>query len=567
METLPGSKPTTAVANPTDDWYEHGFARVEGSRKRGVTSMPLPYAQTLMKWASYVPGADLSGMLVLDPACGSGNTLIAATQALAARGRVRRWGAERVAQEIERCIWGLDPDPIACHVTDLRLRRMIAHVIPDLPATRRKTLQLHIHQTDSLTLPADARFKLVITNPPLATARGVVVSYGGFEAKTPPRDVWLRFLEQSMGLTAWGGALAIALPEAFLAKPAAATLRAELRQDWTVEHLAHVTGVFRSGPGTVLLLLRRTPPTPESLMQWERIERLSLSRMAYLNDEDDEQPAETPEERPRTIHSRTARSERRREGTLPQTALAEGRGPWRYALGEAERAFLAKLAQPHGAIGRVPLGDLVTVARGAEVSKEAPEPSLAAFAGGVQILRASEIMPFTAAPRAWLPASAFKAPPDQWRAAKIVLPRAAARPQAAFDEGGAVPVSAVLTLQLTAPDGNARETLLMLVALLNSAPLRAYLALTQTAYLLARPTIDPDALRALPIALGTPDVRQRLASLALELGRHYATYGSAPDDTLHYPVAQRLEKTIAMEVNALYHLTDDEQALAQRWLL
>ncbi|MBA3825163.1 MAG: N-6 DNA methylase, partial [Ktedonobacterales bacterium] len=352
METQPGTKPATAVANPTDDWYEHGFARVENSRKRGVSSMPLPYAQTLIKWASYVPGADLSGMLVLDPACGSGNTLIAATQALAARGRVRRWGAERVAQEIERCIWGLDPDPIACHVTDLRLRRMIAHIIPELPATRRKTLQLHIHQTDSLTLPADARFKLVITNPPLATARGVVVSYGGFESKTPPRDVWLRFLEQSMGLTAWGGALAIALPEAFLIKPSAAALRAELGQEWTLEHLAHVTGVFRSGPGTVLLLLRRTPPPPDAQVRWERIERLSLSRMAYLNDadaEDGEAAPEVPAERPRTIHSRAARSERRRDGTLPQTDIAAGRSPWRYALGETERAFLAKLDQPYGA--------------------------------------------------------------------------------------------------------------------------------------------------------------------------------------------------------------------------
>src|SRR5579883_900409 len=113
------SKPALAVAG--DDWYEHGFARVENSRRRGVTSMPLPYAQTLMKWASYVPGSDLAGLLVIDPACGSGNTLLAAAQALAARGRVRRWGAERVAQEIERCIWGLDPDPIACHVAELRL--------------------------------------------------------------------------------------------------------------------------------------------------------------------------------------------------------------------------------------------------------------------------------------------------------------------------------------------------------------------------------------------------------------------------------------------------------------
>jgi hypothetical protein len=252
---------------------------------------------------------------------------------------------------------------------------------------------------------------------------------------------------------------------------------------------------------------------------------------------------------------------------LPQVELAEGRAPWRYALGEAERALLAKLDQPYGAIGRARLGELVTVTRGAEVIKDAAEPSLSVIPGGAQIVRASEIIPFTAAPRAWLPANAFKAPTDGWRAAKVVLPRASARPQAAFDEGGAVPVSAVLALHLAAPDGNARETLLMLVALLNSAPMRAYLALTQTAYLLARPTIDPDALRALPIALGTPDVRQRLASLALELGRHYAAYGAAADDATHYPVAQRLEKTIAMEVNALYHLTDEEQVLVQRWLL
>jgi hypothetical protein len=562
LDTQQNNKPATAVAG--DDWYEHGFARVENSRRRGVTSMPLPFAQTLMKWASYVPGSDLTGLLVIDPACGSGNTLLAAAQALAARGRVRRWGAERVAQEIEHCIWGLDPDPIACHVTELRLRRLIAHVVPELPAARRKALQLHIHQTDSLTLPVDARFKLVITNPPLATARGVVVSYGGFEGKTPPRDVWLRFLEQSMRLVTYGGALAIALPEAFLIKPAAAALREELRAEWTLEHMAHVTGVFRSGPGTVMLLLRRDAPSEAATVQWERIERLSLKSAAQTDGDDDEETA-----KPRTIHSRATRAERRMEGEIAQTDLANApRDPWRYALGAAERAFIARMSQPHGAIGRAQLGDLGQLTRGAEIIKDAPDPTTSEIPNGVKLLRGIDVDAFHAqSGRAWLPRSAFKNSPDAWRGVKIVLPRVAARPLAALDDTGAAPLSALLALLPQANDADARATLQFLLALLNAPPLRAYLSLTQTAYQLARPSIDLDALRELPIALGPADARNRLSSLANELTRHYAAHGTATANTTHYPVVQRLEATITMEVNALYNLTPEDLAVVARWQL
>lgn len=568
LDTQPQGK-AVAVADGTDDLYERAFARVENSRRRGVTSMPLPYAQTLMRWASYVPGADLAGLLVLDPACGSGNTLLAATQVLAARGRVRRWGADRVVQEIERCIWGLDPDPIACHVTEVRLRRLIAHIIPDLPAARRKAMQLHIHQTDSLMLPTDGRFKLVITNPPLATARGVVVSYGGFESKTPPRDVWLRFLEQSMRLVAYGGALAIALPEAFLTKPSAAPLREELRADWTLEHMAHLTGVFRSGPGTVMLLLRRDPPSDASMVQWERIERFSLTRATReaSADDDDNDETEAPPPPVRTIHSRATRAERRMEGTISQAGLAAmPRGPWHYARSDAERELLARLAQPHGAIGRAKLGDLVQIQRGAEISKDAPEPSRVELRGGVALLRGVDIEPFHAqSGRVWLPTHALKQSPAIWAGPKIVLPRASARPIGALDESGAVPVSALIALLPQAGDANARATLGFVLALLNSAPLRAFLALTQTAYHLARPTIDLDALRELPLPLGPGDARARLAGLALELTRHYATHGTDTDNTTHYPVAQRLHAMITMEVNALFSLTPEELAVVERW--
>lgn len=544
------------VAEPVqEDWYEFGFARVEGSRKRGVVSMPLPHAQTLLRWAGYAPSAEIAGMLVLDPACGSGNALLAAAQVLAARARTRRWGAERLAQEIEHSLWGLDPDPIACHVAELRLRRLIAHLVPDLPAARRKALLLHIHQTDSLVLPADARFHVVISNPPLATARGVVISHSGFESKQPPRDVWLRFLEQSMRLVGWGGALAIALPEALLTKPAAATLRAELVQDWMIERMAHLTGIFRSGPGTVMLLLRRQAPSPEAQAQWERIERLVVKAAPH------------DAHRPVTIASRSARAERRLEGTIAQSDLAVSpRGPWRYALGPAERAFVRKLEEPHGTIGRAKLGDLALLMRGAETVKDAPDPIAGQFPGGVPLLRALDVAAFQAQPgRFWLAASALKDAGGTWRGPRLVLPRQASLPQAALDDTGAVPLASLIVLQPRADDPAPRETLAWLAALLNAAPLRAWLMLTQTAYTLARPTIDLDALRELPVALGPADARVRIAGLALELTRHRAAHGTAPGDAQQYPISQRLEATLALEISQLYGLDQADLALAERW--
>jgi hypothetical protein len=471
METQQKATMTTAVASePDDDWYEHGFARVAGSRRRGVFSMPLPYAHTLLKWAGYISSAELEGKLVLDPACGSGNTLLAATQALAARGRARRWGAERVAQEIERCIWGLDPDPIACNVAEMRLRRLIGQLLPDLPAVRRKTMQLHIQQTDSLSLPADARFSLVITNPPLANARGVVVSYGGFESKTPPRDVWLRFLQQSMRLVTYDGVIAIALPEALLTKLSAATLRAEIVQEWSLEHIAHLTGIFRSGLGTVMLLLRRSDPAPDGVVHWERIERLSLSKKPTASTDTAATLA--------SLHSRGVRAERRMEGSLPQAQLARApRASWRYALGDVERAFVEHMALPDGTLGRASLGELVTIARGAEIGKDAPEPSAQRVDGSVALLRGIDVEAFLAqSGRAWLRADAFKVAPTLWHAPKLVMPRVAARIMAGFDASGAVPVAALVTMTMTATAAAPQETLLWLLALLNSRPMQAYLA-------------------------------------------------------------------------------------------
>jgi len=546
---------TTTTTTVDDDWYEHGFSKIDGSRKKGVTSMPITAAQMLLKWAGYIPSADLAGSLVLDPACGSGNSLIVAAQALAARGRVRRWGAERVAQEIEKCIWGLDPDPVACHVTELRLHRLIGHLIPDLPAARRKNLQLHIHQTDSLSLPADARFQVVISNPPLATARGVVVSYGGFESKSPPRDVWLKFMEQSMNLVAWNGVLAIALPEALLTKAVAGSIRQTVASDWTLEHLAHLTGVFRAGPGTVLLVLRRQSPPTDSSVAWERIERLLPSKKTVTS----AYPLPA---------SKSLRPERRYVGTIPQASLA-AKGPWRYAIGENEAAFLQRMNTATGMIGRSPLSEFVTVSRGADILKEAPEPWSEPQPQALPLLRSIDVEAFAAQQvHNWLPSSAFKGDVTSWQQSpKIVLLRASGIIQAAVTLAEFIPAASLLVLSAKASGPEGQEQLQWLLALLNSPAMRAYLALMQTAYMIARPTIDLDALRALPIATGATDGRRRLAGLAQELTRHFTLHGHSAEDEMQYPIGQRLAATLGIEIAALYGLTDEDQLVINLWQL
>jgi hypothetical protein len=521
------------------DFYEHGFARIEGMR-RGITSMPLSAAQTLLQWEGYHPKADLSRRLTIDPACGSGNALLAAAHLLAARGRVRRWGPERVVQEIEQCIWGLDPDPVACHVAELRLRRLVGHLLPDLPAARRKAMQLHIHQTDSLTLPADARFHLVVTNPPLATARGVVISHEGFVSDAPPRDVWLRFLEQSMRLVSYGGALAIALPETMLTKAAAAALRDELAREWTIERIGHQTGVFRSGPGAVLILARRQDPPADNVLEWERIERVAVQGEGR----------------------RLVRVDRKLDGTIAQSSLPSGaRGQWRYALGEAERAFVQRMAHPVGPVGRVRLGEIVHVTRGAEIWKDAPEPEATPTPGTIPILRALDVTPFRAQSRFWLPRAAFKGEPAQWSAPKIVVPRGSARLVAALDDSGSAPLAALFAIGGGATPA---DDLPWLAALLNSRPLRVYLALTQTAYQIARPSIELAALRDLPIVQCSPDARSRLRKLGAELARHTARRETMAVEE-YYPVVEHLGATLDLEVSALYGLTPDDQEVLARW--
>ncbi len=533
----------TLTENQTrDDLYEFDGQRSKLLGIKSASSMPINAALALLRQAHYAAGPNAQESSVIDPACGSGSSLAAAAQILIARGKARRWGAERIAQEIEKSIWGLDPDPIACHIAELRLRRTIAQLLPDLPAARRKSMQFHIHQADSLAVMAGARFHVVLSNPPLKAAKTV------WDAETAPakptRDIWLQYCEQALELTAYGGYLAIALPEIFLLKPSAAALRQTLQREWAAVAITHTQGLFRSGASAILLTAQRSDPPAAHAISWERIEKIAAPKAAE------------PGVDAGSASARFVRQEWKIKGTVPQDLLGEGpQRQWKYALGAEERAFIERFRSRGGA----QFAALVDLSRGIEIPKETVISEIE-YSGAVAVIRAADIKPYQTLPRQWISSADAAELQPKIPANAIYITRSGAFPVAA--QSGS-PVIAHNSLYVAIPKAGSplpEDCQPALPALLNAQPVQLLFRLLATIYQLSRPSIDAATLAELSLPIDDTARLRAIAALASELTQAYQqnTDGS---ETLR-PMRTALNREIA----ALFALTSAaDTALFERW--
>lgn len=181
---------------------------------------------------------------LLDPACGSGNFLVAAARAVA-----RRTG-EPMARVLDGRVHGTDIDPVAVRLA----RSALLDLLPSRTgaAVRRRiraTLARNISVADGLDDEAEGGFEIIVGNPPFLNQleRGTVASRG--QARAISRrtagavrryaDLAAAFMIVSLGRLAPGGRLAFVMPQSFLstgdsraARDAALAL-ASLRAIWS----------------------------------------------------------------------------------------------------------------------------------------------------------------------------------------------------------------------------------------------------------------------------------------------------------------------------------------------
>ena len=517
-------------------WYEQQLAHAE-RRRRGHYSTPAKLVAQMLDWVGYRVGADLEHLTLLDPACGVGNFLAIAAETLLAHGRAQRWSAQRTLAALQANLWGLEMDPAACALSELRLGSLARRLAPGEP------LRFHLHQADALALPAQPRYAVVVGNPPYLAARHHDLQpYQLGYLSNGQRDAYLLFMEQACRFVAPDGWLGLVLPDPVLARGNAADARRLLLESFTVKRLAHLEGVFRADVGTLVLIARRVADPAVYAIPWSRQD------WKHARQGDDGQVG--------ALHVDIWRRQPRAE--------------LRYLLGPAEAALFERLTSE---IPCVPLGELVSISRGEELARGAAVSAAVPDASLLPVLRGGlDVRPFRCRfVGVYLRREQVTKPLERYHTPKLLVVKSTGLLSAALDKQGYV---AVQTLYLLHPK-TAQSSLAYLLALLNSRLLRGYLWLHHTAYKLVQPQIEQEALARLPVPLATLAQQEALAALAEQLQQCYQERDELALKTASACANEaawiQLEQTIAdlytrldASIAALCGLTAAEQTLLER---
>src|SRR3989440_8680950 len=175
-------------------WYEASLPAKERKR-RGHFSTPPLLVERILDACGYTPDRDLSGVRVLDPACGSGNFIVGAACRLLTAGKSRELSHDACVKLVQHNIWGFDPDPVACFLAEMQLQTIMnavgtvfiasasgshprgdydTHLGWDPEADAINTVPtVHVHQADGLVLAWEQgeSVDLFLANPPYLAAK------------------------------------------------------------------------------------------------------------------------------------------------------------------------------------------------------------------------------------------------------------------------------------------------------------------------------------------------------------------------------------------------------------
>lgn len=500
------------TGEPPHDWYETSLPPTERKR-RGHFSTPHALVEQILDACHYTPSADLAGIRLLDPACGSGNFLTCAARRLCLATLARGAGREQAGELVQRNLWGLDPDPVACLLAELQVRAASETAGGLLPVR----LPLHIHQADSLALPWQPCVDLLVANPPYLAAKNTDLSHYRQARRCGQADSYLLFLHLALRAVRPGGWLGLVLPDPVLARANAATERACLLHDFTLLHIWHLASVFRADVGAAVLIAHKVSPHPLHRVCWTRARWHS-----ELQPGQGAQPAQR----------------------VAQVLLARQPGAeLRYLLGQPQGREIERLrhtlvtAAPRSThtVHLLPLEQLVTLRRGEELGRQSPALGiLAQMPAGYPVLRGGVDLRAYARPTSALgiAAPAVKKPLQRYQEPKLLVVKSTGDLQAALDTGGHVVLQTLYLLHLHVQESTL-ETYYFLLALLNSRLLRAYVYHLHTAYKLVQPQIEQTVLARLPIPWADGHLRGEISAHARELELACSKTGSVVEWDKH----------------------------------
>jgi len=467
------------------NWYEATLS-LEERRKRGHFSTPPALVEQILDACRYTPDHDLAQLRVLDPACGSGNFLIAAACRLNEYSTHTALSPEARSALIQRNIWGFDPDPISCFLAEMQVGQLAG-----------TTTQLQIHQGDALTLPwHEPCVDLFLANPPYLAAKNTDLSAYRSAQQHGQTDSYLLFLQLGLRLVRPNGWLGLVLPDPVLARTNASEERKRLLQDFTIHQLWHLAGVFAAQVGAVVLIAQKCPPHSTHIVAWTR------SRWEHTK-------APTTKDNSQTLNSKNE------SATVPQTLLSrQPRSELRYLLSQEPGAIIERLRtyldeNTHSSCHFAPLNTFLSIRRGEEIgqtsphlvhSDRQPEENTSADQVWYPVLRGGrDVRAYDIAFNEWwMERQAIVKPLDRYLAPKLLVVKSTGCLQAALDLHGHV---ALQTLYLLYPcSSNATvDDLYFYLALLNSQLLQSYTYVLHTAYKWVQPQIEQHVLARLPV--------------------------------------------------------------------
>ncbi|HEX7735867.1 MAG TPA: N-6 DNA methylase [Ktedonobacteraceae bacterium] len=480
------------------DWYETGLPSDERKR-RGHFSTPHALVDQVLDACGYTVEADPRRVRVLDPACGSGNFLARAALRLCQALRERGCDEAEIEQHVRRNLWGLDPDPVACCLAEMQVRaawETICGPQADAPP-------LHIHQADSLALAWQPCVDLLVANPPYLATKNADLSHYRQARRRGQVDSYLLFLELALRAVRPGGWIGLVVPDPVLARANAASDRAHLLRECSIQHLWHLSDVFAAEVGAVVIVARKIPPCASHQVNWTRARW--KADLVLAGPESALQP------------------QRVQQALLASQPGAELRyllsGSQGHASELLRQALEAALAAPAGQTGQrrlLPLEELVDIKRGEEIGRTSHLLGpLAELADGLPVLRGGvDLRPYaTPAAQLGIERSALKKPLERYTQPKLLVVKSTERLRATLDTRGHVVLQTLYLLHLRAPDRDL-DTAYFLLALLNSRLLSSYVYHLHTAYKLVQPQIEQAVLALLPVAWGSAREREEIAQRA-----------------------------------------------------
>ena len=501
--------PVYGILEKQITWYEASLSLQE-RRGRGHFSTPPWLVEHILDACGYTPDSDLRATRVLDPACGSGNFLAAAAHRLVSF--VTRTGLprEECAALVQRNLWGFDPDPVSCFLSEMQLSAAVTpsvgSVDTSMPITVAAT-RWHIHQADGLALQwPEPCVDLFLANPPYLAAKNTDLSAYPTAHRRGQADSYLLFLNLGLQIVRSGGWLGLVLPDPLLARTNAASERTRLLKEFTIHHLWHLSDVFTAQVGAVVIIAQKSPPRSQHQVAWKR-EKWKHITAAASN------------ARPIPLTSPAS--------TVSQSLLLhQPCAELRYLLSNEHGSILERLqsylaSTPTSSSALAPLNEFVSISRGEEFGRKSSyliqqetsnsrnvepswSPSDTTLLPYFPLLRGGkDIRPFRPPHSCWwIAREAIAKPLERYLSPKLLVVKSTDRLQAVLDLQGHVALQTLYLLHLRKQDAPV-DDLYFFLALLNSRLLQRYVYVLYTAYKWVQPQIEQHVLAQLPVPIVT----------------------------------------------------------------